>query len=194
MIQGVLWWAWREKRRDVVEDLYRQISRDSGRLGSGDGSLDGFGRTVVTPQLLGTIVQVRKALGGKGGLELLIPLSLAPASKGFERHLHALHVALRLETGTRRTEEIKKLLDLYANEEPENPLFLALAGRKAEAVRVLETVWPKDRLPTNEDWCSQWRLERATGSSGLKPCLETPKTHSGADLLFVASLLQRRRL
>lgn len=195
MIQGVLWWAWRNRRLDVVEDLYKQLARDGGRLGEDDGSLDGFGRTIVTPQLLGTIVAVRHALGGKDGLERWIPVSLSPASKGFERHLHALHIALRLEvTQEKPSQDVKALFKLYANEDPGNPLFLVLAGRKNEAAALLERVWPKGRLPNNTDWCAQWRLERADDSNGLKPCLDEPKTHSGADFLFVVSLLEKRRL
>lgn len=201
MLLGVLWWSWRERKLAVAEELLAAALRDNLVVGEWDGSVEGFNRVVVTPGLLGTMASVVYALGGSDVAARHIPLSSLAVPRGYQRHLHALHLRLRAEASCAEvpscrpeeqlTDSAKETLKGYAKEDPNNPLFPAVLGDVSRASFLLTELWPSDRLPTSEDWCEPWRIQRADVDLSLTPCQlpEGPKTHSGADFLFVYSML-----
>jgi hypothetical protein len=192
MLLGVLWWAWRERQLAVAEELLAAALRDDLVVGEWDGSVEGFSRVVVTPGLLGTMAQVVYALGGSDVAVRHVPISTIPVPRGYQRHLHALHLRLRHEAGDEISDSAKETLRTYEKEDPNNPLFPAVLGDAPRVSFLLTKLWPSDRLPTSEDWCESWRIQRADDDLSLNPCQEG-KTHSGADFLFVYSLLTWRK-
>lgn len=191
MLLGVFWWAWREGRLDVLEDLKQNLVANRGVFGESDGSLDGQSRVLFTPTLAGVLYRLLAALGGERSAVRFVPDLANPVPRGFQRHLHALSLALRQEAGETLSDAARGVLELYKSEDPKNPLFPAVLGEKALAEKLLTEGWPQGRLPTGADWCSIWKLERADNDSSLSPCPEKQKVHSGGDFLFVYSLLKR---
>lgn len=190
MLLGVLWWAWRERRPDVLEDLFQYAVSHDLVLGEHDGSLDGRARVLATPALLSVLARAVEALGGPHHRLADLPLVEFPVPRGFQRHLQALLVGLDREVTGSLSDHNRSLLEAAAEDDPLNPLFPAVLGDKDLAAELLTKGWPAGKLPSGENWCEVWKPQRADDDPSLKPCPEKG-TFSGADFLFVYSLLVR---
>ena len=113
---------------------------------------------------------------------------LVPAS-GYEAQLQVIFSILREKAYKVTTPLQIELYNKLADQNPNNPLMLAAAGRYTDATNLLLNNWPNGRLPTTSDWCSNWLLSDAPDSSGRQACPTENETHSGGDLLLPARLI-----
>jgi hypothetical protein len=174
MLLGVMWYGWARKDLELIENLRKYAEEHNLVMGQGDGSIDGFGRTILSPQLYSLLSALESKLSV--GLDGVV----------FEDHLRALRLGL-LDRVAGLTDGERAELAALADQAPRNALFQALAGRKAEAERLLLEQFPSDRLPTSADWCESYRYQRDQDT--LEPCPAEGRTHPGVDFLFTSAVL-----
>lgn len=188
---GVLWWAWRHQRLDVLDRLWAYGAQRAWLMG--EDNLGG-GHTVLVP-ILPLVARVRKALGGPDSLYAYLPLpsEFDDGKTGFEAHLQVLQLMLDDEVRGGLGPSARARLREQAERQPQNPLFRLAAGDVDEATRLLleHPAWPEGRLPTTADRKAPWVLERDYGPD-WEPGMLEEKQLTGADLLFVAHLILRR--
>lgn len=188
MLTGLLFYVQRYERLDIAQRIWDYGSTHDWKMGRGDS------RTVMTPGLVGVLARVVKNLGGPSYPERNFPQVYYP-SPGYPSHLMMIQLALegrmRGSLSSHQLEAIERVL----GHSPGNPLAQALHakytdGDQTVATNLLLAIWPANRLPSRNDWCEEWRVQRADGDSGLFPCSDRePKTHTGGDFLFVAALI-----
>lgn len=186
MLIGVMWWAWKHDRIDLLERLRRYGQEHDWIMGQG--SID---RTYFTPNFQMTLYVLLNR-DYKGPPELWVdPI------KDHQRHVVALNIVLRGEKQGWINHEMLALLELFYSENPSNALFSYGVGRfrdgkQAETINILlNPVWfPSDRLPSASDRCGRWLWERTDSHENWSPC-QGDKIHSGGDLIFIAELLKR---
>jgi hypothetical protein len=198
MFLGIMWWAWRNHRLDVIEGIIQYASDNNLVMGENDGSIDGINRVLMSPTMLLTLHLLRHKLGGADSVAAHTPIVWSYQESGFERHLQVLHFLIRAEARGRNILDLSgranTLIQKYHEEEPLNVLWSAVHSRyngvnKSIVTDIVKIMYPKDHLPTNENWCDAWPVQRGPDSSGWKPCDKT-KTHSGGELLFAISVLE----
>lgn len=188
-LMGVMWWSWRNKRLDVVKDLFSYGESHDWIMGDGDPS-----RTYFTPNMQSTLAELMRHLGGKDRpLYRNIP-KIYSKNIGFLAHLDMLHILLRSELVGNITDSERNIVTYNYQRVPDNALYSFIYhkfkdGNQTETVDALlnEQIFPNDRLPTSKDRCEPWIYQRDLGSS-WEPC-DDNKTHSGGDFIFVATLL-----
>lgn len=188
MLLGVMLYAWAFKDLEMADSLYDYGEEHNWVMGQGVPS-----RTLMTPQLIATLAQLVYKLGGENhDIARRLPVSWSASGvSDFEAHVQVLHIILRRALYDTIEVSAQEALNAQASRQPSNPLFQWAAGNVQAATDILKAplYWPNEQLPTTANRCSPWPLERDSDSSGWLPCPEDPKTHSGADLLFVARLI-----
>lgn len=198
MLIGVMWYAWRNNRLDIAEDLFEYGRSHTWIMGEGDKS-----RTIFTPNMQSTLARLIFKMGGASYVERNIPMSWASNLDGFEAHLQTLLIALHGEMyGQISGEMLSKVAALRQNN-PNNALFSYIyskytTGDQSEAVNILlnKSLFPEKSLPTNANYCTEYlwqrdQLDAETTSSDWLPCDKT-KEHTGVDFLFVSGLILGR--
>ena len=192
MLLGVLYWAYYNKRCDVVDDLIDYSFKHFMVMGKGP-----LSRTLMSPSLLSTAAWISYRLGGPSRKWLrAIPYMGGEKLTGFEAHLQVLHLLLRKQLKTDDCYKYqRRWINYHLNRCPTNPLFLHAAGFNALAMDELDNpkLWPVDRLPTTRNRKEPWLFQRDTDTDDWKPAVKgTPvETHSGADYLFLVSMILR---
>lgn len=188
MILGLLEYAIKKQDWDIGARIVAYAKRHGNTLGEGATS-----RTSVTPQLYGTLYEMVYKNGGENNPTRFIPLALPKDLEGYEAHLLILHILLRYQL-TGITDGMSDTVEVYANAHPQNAFFQAVKGLKTgsqeEALALLMdgAVFPADRLPGSDEYCEPYRWQR-DGGADWQPCPLEAKIHSGADFIFVASLI-----
>jgi hypothetical protein len=187
---GTLWYAVRKQDRELVISLWEYGQSRNWVMGRD--SIQG-GHTLFLP-LIPLLARIRYYQSGESWdvPARLLPLpAVADNSKtGFEAHLQVLQIVLDNQINPKDSSLGNTRLQEQADREPGNPLFRWAVGDTEGAVAALlrEDIWPSDRLPTKQDVCPAWVLER--DSSEWVPCDSGETiTHSGGDFLFVADLV-----
>lgn len=192
MLLGVMWWAWRVRRADVLQRLWDYGEKHSWRMGDGDPA-----RTVMLSQVP-LLARLLHALAGKDYAVRHTPTVYPPGLTGYEAHLQALTAQLEFEVGGRYLHELAvRRMTEHAERQPQNPLFAAVLCQmgsdsecqRAETILMTAPQWPDDRLPTSADVCDRYVVQRDAGAD-WEPCPEQGRTHAGVDFLFTAHLLK----
>lgn len=183
MLIGLMWGAWMNGRVQILRDLYDYGKEHNWKMG--DGSPD---TVYLTPNFINTL----RILIGKDDN---IPEVWVDPMKDHQRHVVALNIILRGEAEGNIRDQLA-LLRKFKNTEPKNALFQYgyhrfTDGNQSRAISLLRDF--PDKLPTNKNWCGRWKWERSSKSDNWKPC-KTKATHSGGDLAFVVTLLERSLL
>lgn len=184
MIVGLEWGLWVAGDQAALADLYRYGNRHDWILGAGP--LD---RTYFHVPFQNTL----RVLIGK---DPNIPEFYVDPLKDHQRHILALDIVLRGEVQGKIDENAYNLLKKWHKIDPDNALFSFAVNRYSDGdqsgtIEILKR-FPKDHLPTNDDWCGRWLWERSQHSEHWQPCDEI-KNHSGGDFLFIVGLLERSR-
>jgi hypothetical protein len=190
MYMGLFCYCLHFNRADILKKTASYGWKHWWKMGIENRKLDN--RTWFTPGLVILLYGILAHLRGRPRLAKFLtgiyqPLSSTP---GYQSHLAMLHIYLnrRIRGNLVTTERLT--LELILQHSPHNALALALAGRKQETYRELATQWPRDRLPTFEDWTEGWRTQRQDNDSGLLSRQPgNTKPHSGGDFLFVHHVL-----
>jgi len=182
MILGVIWSAVANKDLEMLERLWEYGSSHAWIMGTP------FYHTILNPNMVSLLSRAIEKLGGEKYIERKIPLTFGDCD-GYVCHLTALQIALygyiEGDLSSGQINILKKLVD----KAPANVLFQALYHKYTNgdysAVKRLMAKYPTNRLPTNKDWCDEWPVQRTEVS---QPC-DTPKQHSGGELLFIIWLI-----
>ena len=182
MILGVIWSATVNKDLAMLERLWAYGADNAWIMGMP------FYHTILNPNMVSLLARAIEKLGGPNYIENKIPLTFGDCA-GYVCHLTALQIALygyiEGDLSSGHIDILKELVD----KSPNNILMQALYHKYTDgdysAVGHLLSKYPKDRLPTNLDWCDEWPVQRTEIST---PC-DTPKQHSGGELLFTLWLI-----
>lgn len=193
MMLGVLWHFWTNKQRFEAELLMKKLKSNSYVM-PGEGPLS---RMLITPTMLNTLANIIKALGGPNyDVELLFP-PVITEGEDYTSHLSTWHILLRGEIFGDIPQRNFDILEKLAKREPHNPLYQAayhkyLDGDQTKAIDLLldESQWPATSLPTSENHCAYWVIQRDKGKDWL-PCPDRKPNHQhdGAEWLVVYKLL-----
>jgi len=201
MFHGLLTYALRFQRRDLVEDIWSYGSRNNWKMGE-ERKIESVGpitgkinnRTWMTPQMIGLLAEVIYSLGGKDHTERHYrALEVYNIEPGFTSHLTLLKVYMRGQMyGALSPKDLAAVTAILVHMN-ENPLAHALLhaytnGDQSRAIHLLRKYWPADRLPTKRDWQEEWRLQRSDGDTSLQPG-DSDEPHAGGDFMFVARFL-----
>lgn len=174
MLLGLTWWAWRAKRLDVMQQLVAYGEAHNWVMGD---PIDRPQDVFVTPSEAGLFYQVIYRLGGEDNPARKIPDVYPEGLTGFQAELQVWNILLHGEISDTPgiTDTALKRLHEHAQRQPNNPLFeVAVAHYTGDAggARLLlsdETQWPSVHLPTRENHCQAWVVQRDDGSD-WRPC------------------------
>jgi hypothetical protein len=196
MVLGLMWSIWRNKDLETAQDLLEHVRKHGYRM-NGEGTI---GELALTPTLINTLARMVVELGGEAAPgELVIPAVFFP-EEGFSAHLATWHILLRGEIRGKISAHEFGILETNRNRAPLNPLYQAAYhkysdGDQSQAIDLLlnQPHWPADRLPTGEDRCEPWLLQRDVEQANwYNPCV-TPagkaEKYSGGDLIAVYKLV-----
>ena len=191
MFTGVLWYAWRVKDVQMLEDLWDYGIENTWVMGDGDAS-----RTVMTVNMQGLLARTIYRLGGTDHpIARAYPAVYTKAQTGFQAHLTVLAILLQGELDKEVSDSNLGILKHHAEREPRNSLFRYgyakySDGDLTDAIITLidSTLFPKETLPTSKDRKTPWLWERDSGSDWQEAPGEVD-IHSGGDFLFMASLI-----
>lgn len=195
-VLGLMWWAWRAKQLEPVESLLEDL-RHNGYFLRGEGTPG----ELFTGPILHTLALEVEALGGTSPTVVERTASSGYSTTfGFVSHLTAWQLALDAEiAGTASDGQLDTALEL-AQREPKNPLFTLVYQRLrqlrgldfsvAAGVNLLldSTEWPSARLPSSNEHCAEWPIQRAYQESDWGSC-DLGVVHSGLELVVLYRLL-----
>jgi hypothetical protein len=186
MLLGVILYAVHFNEPGILDDLWSY--GESNNWVMGEGVLD---RTLFTPPMIALLAEARYKLSGVDIAARYLGQTYDTAP-GYRSHLSILKMVIKAKLGGLSAWD-KRNLRILKDKNPTNPLIQAMYARHiggdytAALVHLLKD-FPADRLPTTNDWCSEWRTQLKAGDNFLKPCPGN-KTHSGGDFLFVSAII-----
>ncbi len=127
---GLISWAWRTRRLDVLERHFNYGRLHVWKMGF---PLDD-GRTLYTPQVQGDLAETIFALGGEDHIERRWPEIYPGGLDDFEAHLQVMSIIHRGEVEANYnlldiSATMKERLEEHAAREPDNALFQVALGR-----------------------------------------------------------------
>lgn len=192
MFMGLFVYALHFRRLDILQDVARYGRENGWVMGQEDKLFET--RVIFTPATRSLLGQIIQHLGGPDselGEIIPVPINTDP---GFVSHLGMLQLLMLGKIQGYLTSSQKASLKQILTHSSQNPLAHALYhkytdGDQSEATRLLLSIWPADRLPTSQDWCEEWRIQRSDNDTGFNPCNDKQLQHSGADFLFAAGVV-----
>ena len=194
MILGLFWHLYKNKDLDTAIELIEDLRSNAYKL-RGQGTL---GELLVNPSMLSTLAHIILKLDGpRYPIELAMP-AVFGKHDGFVAHLTVWHILLRGELLGEIPDSHFTILQWQKDRQPNNPLFQAaynkyLTGNQTDSILLLldSAEWPADRLPTTNEHCSDWVIERDYSEKDWSACgPEKPfKEHTGAELIIIYNLI-----
>ena len=169
-------------------------------------------KCVMSPKLYVLLYDAREKLKTKKtkpidteGSDDSLVIPLLDVKTGFEGHLDVLSIWFSGRIYAAITKDQKKRLKAYAEREPKNGLYQAVAFIYGEASYdsvvaslIDEKLFPRDKLPSNhENYCTDYLFQRdyMKGTEINKdwlPCTEKEfKYHSATEYVFTHYILER---
>lgn len=192
MMIGYFWHLWRAKDLISAVTLMDELKSNAYFL-KGDGTP---GELFMLPSYMNTLAEMIKAMGGpEYNIELLMPASFQSQPEGFEAHLTGWHIHLRGEILREIPTNNMEILTFLALKNSENPFFQALKakyddGNMDKVIDLLlnNNEWPNDSLPTTENHCDEWPIQREYQEKDWGAC-EPFHEHTGAELVAIYELI-----
>ncbi len=186
MLLGVILYAVHFNEPNILDDLWDYGEANNWVMG--EGVID---RTLFTPTMIALLAEARYRLSGVD-VEIRRLGQTYDTTPGYRTHLSILKMVIKSKLGTLSRWD-KRYLQIIKDKNPHNPLVLAMytkhiGGDYTAAISKLLADFPDDRLPTTDDWCSEWRTQLKANDTALKPCADGHE-HSGGDFLFVAGII-----
>jgi len=185
--------SWLQKRIQWLEDHDWDIC---GGREYADPYITWKSRCKISANLKDTIFEMRKRLGGKGHTATWIPQIWNPLDhEDFTAHLTVLSIYLRGIMMNGINDNQLDYLKKTAESQDRNGLFVAFYktftdGNMEEPYRLLFEIFPRDRLPTSQDKCSEYLWQRDQNKDGdWKPCPSENKNYDGVDAMILATMI-----
>lgn len=162
-----------------------------------------FGRCIMTPATSKDTYRIAISLGWECDTDCQIVMNatginIPSYSSGFEGHLAVLTTTRNgLVDGAINDNSLRKVLEEAHKAQPRNALYQAAFhlfadGVQDDAYRALgdETLFPKDKLPTSANYCTDYLFQRdEAGNSDWLPCDGSGESEGrGIDWAFAAAL------
>jgi len=191
MILGLLWSIWKNKNLDIANQLMSDLRSKAYYL-RGEGTP---GELFMTPALINTLARIIQGLGGvTHSFELSFRADIS-SKTGYISHLAVWHILLRGDITGKIPQKHFDLLSYHAKRNPLNPLFQAAYHKYLDkdqtiAIKLLldKAEWPNITLPTSEQHCSEWVIQRDYTEKDWGPCTPT-RYHLGAELPIMYNLI-----
>lgn len=226
MVNGVLWCLHtlgkkdKDKARSLVEKMIAygrshkeknlwKFCTDQDRVTYNISDERWYGRCLMTPAIVKDTYRVAVSLGWSCDTDCQIVMNttgtnIPSDNTGFERHLAVLTTVRNgLVEGAINDNSLRIVLENAANAQPRNAMYQAAYhlfgdGDQASTYAALgdESLFPKDRLPTSAQYCSDYIFQRDDDSASSKkepdwlPCgdgSDGPQGR-GIDWAFAAAL------
>lgn len=173
--------AWHHKDIGWLSEFLDFVTDNNYQFCDHDGSLDGRSRCIMPPRLYRLLVDMKAKLTGVSLSTTNI--DLLPEKVGFTAHIEVLRIWLEGQVYGEISDSDLSELKYQSERSPDNCVFQAayhryLDGDMSEAMRIL-AAFPKDRLPSTEDYCTEYKWQRDPGED-WEPC-EPFEEHSGTD-------------
>lgn len=185
MLLGVMFWAWKNQDRDILDRLWGYGDTHGWRMGGSDGSIDGWSRVWFTPNLQALLAELIFRLHGHDHWQRHIPVQYGTNLTGYQLHLDIIDLILWYQATGQYTVYQLSVLDGYAAQHPSNALIQYAVGNYSLADKLIRMHHPFDHLPTSADMCSPMAYEKAT----LEPCPDEGRTHAPIHFLLISRLL-----
>ena len=189
MFTGLFWYAWRNQRLDILEDIWDYGVDNSWVMGSGAPS-----RIYLTPNARGTLAEAIYRLGGDDHFIRSAP-QVRGRTVGVEAVLDYLSIQMWAEMRGGIHEGELDLMAHHAQREPRNALARYIHSKYTDGIQdaalkvLLDTsLFPEDRLPTTLDRGEPFLWIRDDGKD-WQPKAGEVHTHPGADFLYVAHMI-----
>jgi hypothetical protein len=196
MFMGVLLYAAYFKDAALINQIWRYGSDNNWNMGQGVDTETEIGRTIWTPSLIGLAAQIRKTITGKTVAAIHLP-GIYSTVEGYRSHLTMLNIVATYRANAEISGTQVDAIKTIRNASPGNALAQALyakfiSGDYSMATALLLAKFPSDRLPTTDDWCEEWVVQRSDSESSISTPCEGSHTHSGGDFLFTAAIIMNK--
>jgi hypothetical protein len=157
------------------------------------GTLEGKTRCIFTPSLKVLHIDALAILkGDKATAPLHKSIRIVPLLKGYQAHLEVIKIWLSGRIYGAISDYQLSRLKAYSKRENRNALFSAIYhkysdGDYSHAIGLLNK-FPKDRLPTSSNYCTEYLYQRDQDSDSWQPC-DDNKIHSGTDFNFAVYVI-----
>lgn len=200
MMTGLLYALSQNSDLETVQDILSFSRAAKWIIGEAVDEDTLYGRAYMTPGLASNYYVLQKALGGASHPSTEMPaIYSAPSElKGYELHLQVLSIYLRGLLRGGISEYEYRMLQAAAESNSGHAFYSAAFhaysdGDMSAAADLLlsETHFPASSLPTLSNHCEPYLWQLYTTDDGWKSCQssEHPSTHSGADLVFLSTLI-----
>lgn len=193
MLLGLMFYAWKAKRKDHVDGLVGYGEANGWFMGDAIDVKTRVSRTLMTPALIDLLYQIQNRLA----LQEPDP-ETADAffiNKGYQAHLDVIRILLDGSVKGTITATQGSILKAQADRDPQNALFLAAAARygKSEPEHAANLLldsshFPNSRLPSKAEHCEPYLFQRDQGTD-WEPCGTETELHDGVDLVVAAAVL-----
>lgn len=195
MFRGLFIYLLKTQNVDAMRRIVQYGEANGWMMGEGTDPTTTFSRTYFNPLIRN---QLKRMIDNTEPM-----LEEVEVASDYEAHLEVLKIYTESLIYGKIDEWDLKTLKYYAENYPRNALFQALYhkftdGDQDDAISILldESLFPADRLPTDQDRFAHYIFQRDPGDD-WKPCGSSDKrpceglTHAGVDFTFAVSLLER---
>lgn len=198
---GLLYCIWKDQDDDSLSRFIHYLEGNGWDLCGGRENASSesvwAARCKVSLTLKATMYEMRFRLGGGDHPARIIPQVWDPWSEDFETHLRVLHTILRGEMMGGINDLQVDFLWAKARDNPRNALYQAayhrfMDGDQSYAYAALldESLWPADKLPNGENFCSEYLYQRDEGSGEWQTCPDHKDPWPAIDWIFAAWVAQ----
>jgi hypothetical protein len=193
MFMGLFLYLQHFNQAQEVVNLWNYGEDNTWNMGQAVDTETEIGRTIFTPNTIGLLARVRHQLTGREVVAQHLPTAYS-TDEGFTSHLSMLSILIDSKArGAISDSQLDTLKEIRDNQ-PGNALAQAMVARFTDgdfttATQLLLDKFPADRLPTTDDWCEEWIVQRGDNESSINTPCEGSHTHSGGDFLFVAAII-----
>lgn len=190
MLMGLMLYSLHFKKLDILLDLYEYGKKNNWKMGTGN-DLEKELRTIMSPGQVGLLAQIIEYLGGPSYKEKDI-IQIFSVENDYRGHLTLLHFYALTKMNKSLNLYEKTILLKYKDSFPNSPLVDYLYNKIFSkdynfTIHLLINIYPKDRLPTGEDFCQEWLIQRIGDELYQLKC--PGYTWSGGDFLFISKLI-----
>ena len=195
MVIGLMLYLYSSKRFDDLKRLSDYGKRNLWIMGRGP-----YASTILMHDQRRNLALALESLSGKTQEDRDLPSGFGIPCKGYGCHLRALDIYLHHLIHKSIPKVAFKDLEVMVRENPSNALYRSIIApyKKSEymfAINLLneEKFFPKNMLPTNRDYCTDYLYQRPQYRNGeinkdWLPC-KVEKQHFGVSFLFATQIL-----
>lgn len=182
-----LFWAFRNSRELGEPRKIIEYGKSKNWI-MGAGAID---RTYLTPNFVDTLYKLANRRYNGPKYIWIDPI------KDHQRHIVALNIDLQGDIDGHISDQMYNLVKKFHRNSPNNKYFSFIRnkfsdGDQKDVIEFLlnERYFPSSKLPTSQNYCTEWLWMRHEDKDSWQPCGEG-KTHTGGDFIFLAERLSR---